>query len=123
MTTPHEPTWEDYSAAVTRFLAAIDTVLASGDRAQQRMAEFYRRHKIEPDSGEKALTDSALPPAEREANRHLLEMREALARAAQRAAPAPTVAPVPVPADPSPSAAPPPTPSLAARALGNRTRI
>ena len=125
MAPPSEPTWEDYSAAVKRFLASIDTVLASGDRAQQRMADFYQRHGIEPGSGEKALTDPGLSPAEREANRRLLEMREALAAAAQRGAPVPasTPAPAPVPAAEAPADAPRRTPSLAARALGNRTLI
>jgi hypothetical protein len=87
MTTPHEATWEDYSAAVSRFIASLDTVLAAGDRAQQRMAEFYRRHGIEPGSGEQALTLPSLPPAEREANRRLLDLRAALIRAARQPRP------------------------------------
>lgn len=87
MTTPQESTWEDYSAAVSRFIASLDTVLAHGDRAQQRMAEFYRCHGIEPGSGEAALTAPTLPPAEREANRRLLDLRAALARAARQPRP------------------------------------
>ena len=119
MTPPSEPTWEDYTAAVQRYLASIDTVLAAGDRAQQRMAEFYRRHGLEPGSGEAALTSPTLPPAEREANGRVLALREALARAAQPTGPAPGPTPPPPPAP----AAPRSTPSLAARALGHRNRI
>lgn len=129
MTPPSEPTWEDYTAAVQRYLASIDTVLAAGDRAQQRMAEFYQRHGLEPGSGEAALTSPTLPPAEREANGRLLEMREALAVAAQRGAPAlaplfaSTPTPAPAPAAEAAADTPRRTPSLAARALGHRTLI
>jgi hypothetical protein len=119
MSNPNEPTWEDYTAAVQRYLASIDAVLAAGDRAQQRMAEFYRRHGLEPGSGERALTSPYLPAAEREANRRVLALREALARAAQPSGPTPVPAPPPPPA----AAAPRVTPSLAARALGHRNRI
>jgi hypothetical protein len=119
MSNPNEPTWEDYTAAVQRYLASIDAVLAAGDRAQQRMAEFYRRHGLEPGSGERALTSPSLPAAEREANRRVLALREALARAAQPSGPTP----VPAPPLPPAAAAPRVTPSLAARALGHRNRI
>jgi hypothetical protein len=123
MAPPNEPQWEDYTAAVTRFLASIDTVLARGEQAQARMAEFYQRHGIEPGAGERALTSPSLPAAEREANRRLLAMREALAAAAQRAAPATPAPSTLPPATPPPAAAPHRSPSVAARALGNRTRI
>lgn len=131
MSNPNEPSWEDYTAAVRRYLAAIDTVVAAGDRAQARMAEFYQRHGLVPGSGERALTSPALPAAAREANRRVLALRETLAAAAQRTAPAAgpdtaapsTPAPAPAPAPTPTPAAPRVTPSLAARALGHRTRI
>jgi hypothetical protein len=72
---------EAYQSASQRIIAALGKILAAGDRAQQRVATFYQQQGIEPGSGARALTSPQLPRAAREANRSLLSLQAAMARA------------------------------------------
>lgn len=67
-------TWQEYRASLTRYIEAIDAVLAQGASLERRYEQFCRSHGVTPGVGEERLTSDLLSPTDRFVHRGLLDL-------------------------------------------------